>query len=395
MNKKISMGIAICFMAITAAVVFTLTMFFSLGIFNSKISNIEEREQLYKKLSEIDTYVRNQYLGEIDEEVLLDSIADGYMYGLGDRYADYMNQEEYKNYQDKNEGTLVGIGVTIQNDESGYILVTEVIPESPAAIVGIEPNDLIVAVNGEDVLTIGFTQASTNIKGEEGTKLSLTVRHEGEDSTVEVTRSSVATSTISSRLIGDYGYIKIEGFDKTTVNDFRYAVSDFRSKDAKGLIFDVRNNLGGLMTSVVEVLDYLLPEGDIVSEVNKKGEVKNVYTSDAEFIDMPMVVLINGETASAGELFAADLRDFKMAELVGQTTFGKGIMQGAFPLEDGSAIRMTIAYFNPGSGINFDGVGVKPDYEVALTTEQQLQFTSLDENTDPQLMKALEVLKAK
>lgn len=395
MNKKISMGIAICFMAITAAVVFTLTMFFSLGIFNSKISNIEEREQLYKKLSEIDTYVRNQYLGEIDEEVLLDSIADGYMYGLGDRYADYMNQEEYKNYQDKNEGTLVGIGVTIQNDESGYILVTEVIPESPAAIAGIVPNDLIVAVNGEDVLTIGFTQASTNIKGEEGTKLSLTVRHEGEDSTVEVTRSSVATSTISSRLIGDYGYIKIEGFDKTTVNDFRYAVSDFRSKDAKGLIFDVRNNLGGLMTSVVEVLDYLLPEGDIVSEVNKKGEVKNVYTSDAEFIDMPMVVLINGETASAGELFAADLRDFKMAELVGQTTFGKGIMQGAFPLEDGSAIRMTIAYFNPGSGINFDGVGVKPDYEVALTTEQQLQFASLDENTDPQLMKALEVLKAK
>ncbi len=395
MNKKISMGVAICFMAITATVVFTLTMFFSLGIFNSKISNIEEREQLYKKLSEIDTYVRNQYLGDIDEELLLDSIADGYMDGIGDKYADYMNQEEYKNYQEKNEGTLVGIGVTIQKDESGYIMVTEVIPESPAETAGIEVNDLIVAINGEDVLTIGYTQASTNMKGEEGTKLSLTIRHEGEDSTVEVTRKSVATSTVSSRLIGEYGYIKIDGFDKTTVNDFRYAVSDLRSKNALGLIFDVRNNVGGLMDSVVDVLDYLLPEGDIVSEVNRKGEIKNIYTSDAEFIDMPMVVLINGETASAAELFAADLRDFKMAELVGQTTYGKGIMQAAYPLEDGSAIKMTIAYFNPGNGINFDGVGVKPDYEVALTTEQQLSFASLDENTDPQLMKALEVLKAK
>ncbi len=394
-NKKISLGVAICFMAIVATVTFTLTMFFSLGVFNSKIANIEERDRLYKKISEIDTYVRNQYLGDIDEEKLLDYVADGYMLGIGDAYADYMTQEEYKNYQQRNEGILVGIGITVQKDESGYILVSDVSEDSPAAIAGIEKNDLIIAVNNEDVLIIGYTQASSNIKGEEGTKLSLTLRREGEDYTVELSRKSMSSSTISHRMVGDYGYIKIDNFDKSTVNDFKYAVSDLRSKDALGIVFDLRNNTGGLMESVVEILDYLLPEGNLISEINKKGEVKNVYTSDSNYIDMPMVCLINGETASAAELFVSDLRDFKAAELVGQTTFGKGIMQGAYPLEDGSAIKMTVAYFNPSSDINFDGVGIKPDYEVALSTEQQLNFETLDENTDPQFMKALEVLKSK
>lgn len=395
MNKKISLGVAICFMAIVATVTFTVTMFFSLGIFNSKIANIGEREQFYKKLSEIDTYVRNQYLGDIDEETLFDNIADGYMLGIGDKYAEYMTQEEYKEYQQKNAGALAGIGVTLQKDISGYLLVAGVLEESPADAAGIEINDLIISVNNEDVLTLGFTQASSDIKGEEGTKLALTLRREGEDYSVEVTRKSTATSTVNHRLIGDYGYIKIEDFDKSTVNDFKYAVSDLRSKNALGLIFDVRSNSDGVMETAVEILDYLLPEGTLATEINRRGELKNVYTSDNNFIDIPMVVLINGETSSAAELFACDLRDFKVAELVGQTTFGKGTVQTAFPLKDGSAIKLTTAHFNPSNGINFDSVGIKPDYEVALTTEQQLNFATLDETTDPQLMKAIEVLKAK
>lgn len=172
----------------------------------------------------------------------------------------------------------------------------------------------------------------------------------------------------------------MSNFDETTVDDFKYAVSDLKSQGVKGLIFDVRNNPGGLLDSVADVLDYLLPEGDLVSETNKKGETKVLCTSDSSCIELPMVVLVDGETASAAELFAADLRDFKVAELVGQTTYGKGIMQGAFPLEDGSAIKMTIAYFNPHSGVNFNGVGLKPDYEVALTTEPEAQFRYFGRN---------------
>lgn len=395
MNKKISLGVTICFMAIAAAITFTITMFFSLNVFNNKIANVDEREHLYKKLAEIDTYVRNQYLGDIDEEQLLDYVARGYMVGINDKYAAYMTQEEYKYYQQENEGTLVGIGTTARKDDSGYILIVDVKENSPAEAAGIQAGDLIVKVNDEDILTIGYTQAMSNIKGEEGTKVNLTLRREGEDYSVELTRKNIQSSTVEYRVIGKNGYIKISNFDETTVDDFKYAVSDLKSQGVKGLIFDVRNNPGGLLDSVADVLDYLLPEGDLVSETNKKGETKVLRTSDSSCVELPMVVLVDGETASAAELFAADLRDFKVAELVGQNTYGKGIMQGAFPLEDGSAIKMTIAYYNPHSGVNFDGVGLKPDYEVALTTEQKLNFDTLDETSDPQLMKAIEVLNAK
>ncbi|MBC8558825.1 S41 family peptidase [Fumia xinanensis] len=395
MNKKISLGVAICFMAIAAAITFTITMFFSLNVFNTKIANVDEREHLYKKLSEIDTYVRNQYLGDIDEENLLNYVARGYMVGIDDKYAAYMTQEEYKYYQQENEGTLVGIGTTARKDDSGYILIVDVKEASPAEAAGIQAGDLIVKVNEEDILTIGYTQAMSNIKGEEGTKVNLALRREGEDYSVELTRKNIQSSTIEYRPLGENGYIKISNFDDTTVDDFKYAVSDLKSQGVKGLIFDVRNNPGGLLDSVADVLDYLLPEGDLVSETNKKGETKVLRTSDSSCIELPMVVLVDGETASAAELFAADLRDFKVAELIGQTTYGKGIMQGAFPLEDGSAIKMTVGYFNPHSGVNFNGVGLKPDYEVALTTEQKLNFDTLDETSDPQLMKAIEVLNAK
>lgn len=395
MNKKISLGVTICCMAIAAAITFTITMFFSLNVFNNKIANVDEREHLYKKLAEIDTYVRNQYLGDIDEEQLLDYVARGYMVGINDKYAAYMTQEEYKYYQQENEGTLVGIGTTARKDDSGYILIVDVKENSPAEAAGIQAGDLIVKVNDEDILTIGYTQAMSNIKGEEGTKVNLTLRREGEDYSVELTRKNIQSSTVEYRVIGENGYIKISNFDETTVDDFKYAVSDLKSQGVKGLIFDVRNNPGGLLDSVADVLDYLLPEGDLVSETNKKGETKVLRTSDSSCVELPMVVLVDGETASAAELFAADLRDFKVAELVGQNTYGKGIMQGAFPLEDGSAIKMTIAYYNPHSGVNFDGVGLKPDYEVALTTEQKLNFDTLDETSDPQLMKAIEVLNAK
>ena len=289
----------------------------------------------------------------------------------------------------------MGIGTTARKDHSGYILIVDAKENSPAEAAGIQAGDLIVKVNDEDILTIGYTQAMSNIKGEEGTKVNLTLRREGEDYSVELTRKNIQSSTVEYRTIGDNGYIKMSNFDETTVDDFKYAVSDLKSQGVKGLIFDVRNNPGGLLDSVADVLDYLLPEGDLVSETNKKGETKVLCTSDSSCIELPMVVLVDGETASAAELFAADLRDFKVAELVGQTTYGKGIMQGAFPLEDGSAIKMTIAYFNPHSGVNFNGVGLKPDYEVALTTEQKLNFDTLDETSDPQLMKAIEVLNAK
>ncbi|MGI5894346.1 MAG: S41 family peptidase [Candidatus Merdivicinus sp.] len=395
MNKKISLGAAICFMAIVAAITFTITMTYSKNIFNTKIANVDERADLYEKIAEIDQIVRNNALEDIDEETLTDSIADGYMAGLNDNYAYYMDPDEYKNYQMDNKGELIGIGITVTMDESGYILVKEVTPESPAELAGILPGDLIVKIDDTDVLSVGYQEATSLVRGEEGTKVNVTVRRDQEEVTMEVTRKLIETSSVSSRMIGENGYIKITGFDASTPDDFKAAVTDLQNQGATGLIFDVRSNPGGLLDGVAKVLDYLLPEGDIVSVTNNKGENEVLYTSDANCVDMPMVVLVDGNTASAAELFSAALRDYHKAELVGVNTFGKGIMQTAYSLSDGSAINLTTHYYNPPSGINFHGVGLKPDYEVNLTPDQQLNLANLSEEEDTQLQKAIAVVDAK
>ncbi len=395
MNKKISLGAAICFMAIAAAISFIVTMYYSLNIFNSKVANVSEREEQYAKLAEIDTIIRNNYLGEIDEEALMDSLADGYVDGLEDKYSVYMNQEEYKQYQQQNAGELIGIGVTATLDDSGYLEVVSVSSESPAEAGGLMAGDMIIRIDDADVLAMGYENAINAIRGEDGTVVNITYRRDSEEYTVSITRKRVKDSGISYRLIDTLGYVQIQDFNATTPADFEYAVNDLMSQGATGLIFDLRGNGGGLVSSVAEMLDFLLPEGDLVSQTNSKKETTVLYTSDSDCIDLPMVCLMNGDTASAAELFVCDLRDFQVAELVGETTYGKGVMQTAFPLEDGSAISLTTAYYNPASGVNYHGVGVKPDYEVVLTAEQKQNLANLDENTDPQLMKAISVLKSK
>ena len=395
MNKKISLGAAICFMAIAAAISFIVTMYYSLNIFNSKVANVSEREEQYAKLAEIDTIIRNNYLGEIDEEALMDSLADGYVDGLEDKYSVYMNQEEYKQYQQQNAGELIGIGVTATLDDSGYLEVVSVSSESPAEAGGLMAGDMIIRIDDADVLAMGYENAINAIRGEDGTVINITYRRDSEEYTVSITRKRVKDSGISYRMIDTLGYVQIQDFNATTPADFEYAVNDMMSQGATGLIFDLRGNGGGLVSSVAEMLDFLLPEGDLVSQTNSKKETTVLYTSDSDCIDLPMVCLMNGDTASAAELFVCDLRDFQVAELVGETTYGKGVMQTAFPLEDGSAISLTTAYYNPASGVNYHGVGVKPDYEVVLTAEQKQNLANLDENTDPQLMKAISVLKSK
>ena len=395
MNKKVSLGAAICFMAIAAAITFTITMSFAKNIFNSKIANVDERANVYEKLAEIDQIVRNNALEDIDEDALMNAIADGYMAGLNDDYAYYMDQDEYQNYQMDNAGELIGIGITVSLDESGYILVNDVTPDSPAAVAGIQAGDLIVRIDDTDVLSVGYNEATAMVRGEEGTRVNITVRRNQEELTLEAVRTKITTTSVSYRMIGENGYIKITGFDATTPDDFKAAVSDLQSQGATGLIFDVRNNPGGLLDGVAKVLDFLLPEGDIVSVTDSKGNTEVLYESDENSVDMPMVVLVDGNTASTAELFSAALRDYNKAELVGVNTFGKGIMQTAYSLSDGSAINLTTHYYNPPSGVNFHGVGLKPDYEVNLTPDQQLSLSELSDEEDAQLQKAISVLDAK
>ena len=393
MNKQISLGLAISIAALAAAVTFIVTSFFSLRSFNEKVQAVKEKAEKYERLEVIDSYVRSNYYTELDEESLVNGMLKGYMSGLNDPYSNYMTPGEYQSLQEKESGRTVGIGVTVTMNEEGYIHIIEVQKGSPAEKAGLLKDDLVVAVNEQDVLEIGFDEAVTQVKGEEGTRAVLTIRREGKaDRIYRITRETFDLITVDSKLLsGEIGYISISAFRENTPQQFHEAMETLTANGAKALIFDVRNNGGGLLNSLEEIVDPLLPEGEIATATYQDGTTETALYSDAQETDIPMAVLINGNSASAAELFAASLRDFKDAQLVGATSFGKGIMQVTTALEDGGGLTLTVATYQTTRSDCYHGVGLEPDVPVEAAPETEI--TAIDPDTDPQLAKAIEVLR--
>lgn len=392
MNKKISLGSLISIIILSVTLTFALTFVISLQYFNTKVNNLTERENLYKKIQEIDALVRSSYYGDIDEEFLLNSMCTGYVSGLDDPYSTYMTAEEYKRLSMQNAGNIVGIGISVGKDSSGYLNVLKVYKDSPAESAEIQVGDTIVKVDDVDTSTVSLSEAGNLINGETGTKVSVVIRRSGEEKTLTITRRKITLQSVEHRMIGSYGYVRILEFNNSTVNQFNNALNAIRSQNAAGIIFDVRNNSGGTLASVCEMLDKLLPKGAIVLGDGPDGNKQVLYESDDEALLLPMVCLVNENTASAAELFASALRDYNKASLVGNTTFGKGVMQTTYQLTDGSAVRLTTGYFYPPKSGNFNGVGITPDYSVTLSADQTAHLETLDETTDSQLAKAIEVI---
>lgn len=396
MNKKISLGAAVTFCAIVAAITFAITWMASSDTFDGLVSNLTQRDEIYQKMDEIDKYVRTNYLNqnEVDDQALQDSIATGYLAGLGDKYAAYYTADSLKQKELDSKGVMVGIGVTASEDESGYIKIISTYTDSPAEAAGILPQDLIVNVDGEDVKSIGYLKAMEKVKGEAGTTVKLVVRRGGQDSEMEVSRKQMEIPTVEYRMEGQNGYIKISSFKEATIDQFNKAIDELTAQGAQGLIFDLRENSGGTLDSVSQMLDKLLPEGVIATKVKADGTSEVLAESDAVEINLPMVTIGNKNTASAAELFICALRDYDKAKLVGTTTYGKGVMQELHTLKDGSAINLTTGYFNPPKSENFNNKGITPDFEVKLTEDQQKLFDerALELENDPQFTKAVEVL---
>ena len=383
MNKKISLGLAISLIAIASAVTFIMTSFFSLQSFNEKVVDVNEKAKKYNSLQLLDTYIRDNFHGEINEADLNDGILRGYVDGLGDPYSRYLSEEEYIDEQSENAGEVIGLGLTLAEDESGYIRIDNVLEGSPAAEVGIMADDAIIHIDGVDVIEMGFDDAVETLKGSEGTSVKLTIRRDGIDTDYDFIRRSIEVKSVSGSLIDGYvGYIKIEGFKENTSEQFVETLQRLTSNGAKALIFDLRDNSGGLITSLEECLDPLLPEGVIATAEYKDGHSETLVYSDSSELDLPMVVLVNSETASSAELFAAALRDFGKAKLVGEQTYGKGVMQSTTEFESGGAVVLTVAEYKTVKSECYDGVGLSPDYSIQ----------NEDVNIDSQLDKALEVV---
>lgn len=387
MNKKISLGLALSLVAIASAVTFILTSFFSLQSFNEKVVDVNEKAKKYSMLQTLDSYVREHYYGDINEEELSDGILKGYVNGLGDKYSRYLTPEEYQEEISSSSGELVGLGLTLTEDESGYIRIAEILQDSPVADSTLVVGDIITCVDGNDVLVAGFDESVEAMKGQEGTDITITVRRDGIDRDMVFTRRSMEITTVTGEMLSGYvGYIKITGFKKNTPEQFISTLERLTSNGAKAFVFDVRDNGGGLVTALEECLDPLLPEGVVATAEYRDGRSETLVYSDDSELSVPMVVLVNGETASAGELFAASLKDFGKAELVGEQTYGKGVMQVTSEFDDGSAVVLTVAEYKTAFSECYNGVGITPDYVVEMDE---------DSKTDSQYNKALEIIRLK
>ena len=393
MNKKISLGVCIALMAIVATITLSLTYVITMEHFNSMVHNVFERQQMYLKLSEIDQKVRQNYLGNIDETALNDALAEGFMDGSGDKYGSYLSAEQYKNTLSGLEGTTIGIGIVLRENTDGSILITGVNQGSPAATAGLAVGDVITGVDDKVTEEMSFSEVYEAMQGEVGSKVKLTVKRADGEKIFEVTRKQYEIVSVESRVIKqNVGYVKILEFNDNTEAQFTDAIRKLQDEGVVGILFDVRDNPGGTLPAVSGILDLLLPAGNIVSSTDKAGNTTVLYTSDSRQINLPMSVLMNEGTASAAELFASALKDYKKATLVGTITRGKGTMQKMFPLLDGSALNITVAKFNPPSSENFDGIGIIPDITSTLTEEQIYNFHALTEDTDPQILAAVTAL---
>lgn len=395
MNKKISLGVVVFFMCVVVATTFSMTYVYTMKKFNSMLLDSQQTEQMYKKINEINNLVRANFNGTIDEQALMDSLCEGYLGGLSDKYAIYYSQNEYQKLLEENSGTIVGIGVAITEDKgTGYAKVIKIYPGSPAEAGGVQISDLIVKIDGKDVASEGYQNVNKLLQGEANTQVQLIIRREAKEMTVDLARRQVVIPSVEYQMIDDNGYIKITEFNQNTPELFFKALDDVISKNAKGLIFDVRSNSGGLLDSVAQILDRLVPSGTIVSAEYKDGTTEVLYRSDGKEVNLPMVVLVNGNTASAAELFAQTLKDYNKATLVGVTTYGKGVMQTYYKLVDGSGIQVTTAKFNPPKSPNFDGVGIKPDVNAALSVGMESVLYQVDTVNDTQLKKGIDTLNA-
>lgn len=385
MNKKISLGLALSLIAVSIAVTFILTSFFSLQSFNEKVVDVNEKAKKYTALQSLDNYVRENYFGEINEETLSDGILKGYVSGIDDKYSRYLTEEEYRNEISDNSGNLVGLGLTLMEDESGYIRISDIMTNSPAFESGLQQDDLIISVDGLDVKEIGFSESTDAMKGTEGSEITLVVRRDGKDTEYRFTRRAIEVKTVEAQMMSGFiGYIKITGFKENTPEQFIGALEGLTANGAVALIFDVRDNGGGLVSALGECLDPLLPEGIVAIADYKDGRSETLIYSDDTELMLPMAVIVNENTASAAELFAASLRDFNKAPIIGSRTYGKGVMQSTTELDSGGALVLTIAEYRTAFSDCYNGIGLTPD----------VQAVNDIEGIDTQYDKAVETLLA-
>ncbi len=345
-----------------------------------------------KKLSKIQRIVKEKFLYEEDEDAVQDGILKGYVDGLDDVYSAYYDKEETKALQESTSGEYYGVGAVLSEDATtGVVTIVEVYEDSPAEKAGLKAEDILYKVDDREVTGMDLTEVVSYIKGDEGTDVVLTVIRGDEEDEIDLTatRAKIEIHTVSYEMLEDkIGYIKVTEFDTVTSQQYTDALDDLESQGMERLIVDLRNNPGGNVSTVCDMLDRMLPEGLIVYTQDKDGN-KNEATSDEENqFTKPMVVLMNGNSASASEIYAGAIQDYGLGKIVGTQSYGKGVVQQIFDLGDETSLKITIADYYTPKGRNINGQGISPDVEVEYQKDEN------DADADNQLEKAIEVVKS-
>ena len=348
------------------------------------------------KLDQLESLILERFIGESDQVAMEDAAAEAMVDSLGDRWSYYIPADEYEAYQEQVANAFVGVGITIQlTEESQGLLVVDVTRGGPAEEAGILVGDTLVAVEQTRIAGMSTTEVRNLVRGEEGTWVSLTLSRDGREETFSVERRRIEVPVATFSMLDNHvGLVRIENFDQRCAQETISAIEALLAQGAEGLIFDVRGNPGGYADEMVKILDYLLPEGELFRTVDYAGR-ERVDTSDADCLELPMAVLVNQDSYSAAEFFAAALREYDWAVVVGQKTCGKGYFQNTLPLSDGSAVGLSVGkYFTP-SGQSLADVGVTPDrvVEVDEDTRWKIYYGTLPTEEDVQLETARELLE--
>lgn len=363
---------------------------------NAVINGVGGNSEQYTKLSLMFNMIETYYVHGYENEAVWEEVYKALARSLADEYSQYFTAAEYESLLDSSDGEFVGIGVHASYDvDTLGVYVFGVMSDSPAEKAGIKRGDVIIGAEGIKASEETYYDLLDAIPGTPGTQVSITVLRDGEEIELTLTRQAVASENVMyEKLENNVAYIRILSFaDSGVSEEFASKVALAQSEGCDKYVFDVRNNTGGSLDEICAILDLLLPKGPIINFVEKNGNVQTI-DSDENCIQGEMVVLCNDMTASAAELFTAALRDYELAKTVGVTTFGKGTMQTTRLLPDGSALKLSTAFYNPPSNVSYDKIGITPDYETELTEYWQERFFKMPNEEDAQLQKALELLNA-
>ena len=353
----------------------------------SKVS--EKEEAIYNT---IDDY----YLNEIDNDKIQNGIYKGMVDSLGDPYTVYYNSEEYKQFTSSSSGTYSGIGVAVsQNVTTGAITIVKTFKKGSGEKEGMKPGDVIYKVEGKRIEGLELSKVVSMIKGEEGTFVKVTVLRDGKEIEFNLERKKLEVDTVNYRMEDrsgkKIGYISVSEFDEVTASQFKSAISELSKEGMEGLVIDLRDNPGGLLDVTCEMLDRMIKKGLLVYTVDKYGKRVDEDATDSDSFDKPVAILVNGNSASASEVFSGAMKDYKAATLVGTKTFGKGIVQSIVPFGDGTAMKVTVSKYYTPNGVNIHGTGIEPDVVVELSKDAT-KNGKYERKNDNQLDKALDVV---